>query len=430
MKINVVGGGLAGVEAAYYLLKKGYKVDMYEMRPIKMTGAHRTSNLAELVCSNSLRSNDLNNAIGLMKEELRILDSLIMNAAEYAKIPAGSALAVDREKFSNYIKTKLENFSNFRLYHKEIQSLNTNEYNIVATGPLTSDKLMNDLKKIIQKNFLHFYDAVSPIISSDSIDMNICYKKSRYDKGEGDYINCPMTKDEYENFYDLIINSEKTKEKDFERKVFEGCMPIEDMAKRGKETMLFGPLKPVGLEYNNIRPYAVIQLRQDDAASSMYNIVGFQTKLKFPDQKKIIRTIPGLKKAEILRYGVMHKNNYIESPKILINGYRLKNYPKIFIAGQLSGVEGYVESAGSGLCSAINLDNFISKKSYLTLPEETMLGAMSKYVSTENKSFVPMNANFGLFSQLSKKMKKKERRIYFSTRALKKIKEFKKKNII
>jgi methylenetetrahydrofolate--tRNA-(uracil-5-)-methyltransferase len=417
LKIRVIGAGLAGVEAAYYLLKKGYEVELYEMRPKVMTPAHRTGDFAELVCSNSLRSDDIFNGVGLLKHEMRQFDSITMKAAEVAQVPAGSSLAVDRTIFSQTIHSTLTAFKNLTIMDDVFSQIDENIPTIIATGPLTHDDLMTSLGSFFNKEFLHFFDAVSPILDGTTINMDVCYLKSRYDKGDADYINCPMDKETYLKFYDALMSSEKVEVKDFENNVFEGCMPVETMAERGIDTLRFGPLKPVGLEIDGERPYAVIQLRQDDVGKTMYNIVGFQTHLTWPAQKKLIQMIPGLEHASIIRYGVMHKNHYIHSTEVLNGGYQVKNQPNLFIAGQLSGVEGYVESAASGLNAAIQLDQYLQTGHVLPFPKDTMIGAMARYVSTSNRSFVPMNANFGLMDAIKTKMKKIDRKSFYVNRA-------------
>lgn len=417
MKIRVVGAGLAGVEAAYYLLKKGYEVDLYEMRPKVMTPAHRTGDFAELVCSNSLRSDDIFNGVGLLKYEMRLFDSITMKAAQVAQVPAGSSLAVDRTLFSETIKSTLRSFEKLSIIEDVFSQIDENIPTIIATGPLTHDDLMTSLGSMFNQEFLHFFDAVSPILDGNTIDMNVCYLKSRYDKGDADYINCPMDQETYLKFYEALMQSDKVEVKDFENNVFEGCMPVETMAERGIDTLRYGPLKPVGLEKDGERPYAVIQLRQDDVGKTMYNIVGFQTHLTWPAQKKLIQMIPGLEKANIIRYGVMHKNHYIHSTEVLNGGYQVKNKPNLFIAGQLSGVEGYVESAASGLNAAIQLDQYLTQKVIKPFPKDTMIGAMARYVSTPNRSFVPMNANFGLMDAIDIKMKKMDRKAFYVNRA-------------
>lgn len=424
--IKIIGAGLAGVEAAYYLAQKNHQVELYEMRPNKMTPAHQTGDFAELVCSNSLRSNDLHNAVGLLKHEMMRFDSLVMASAHHASVPAGSSLAVDRKLFSDFIKEKIENHPNIKVIRKEVTNIDKDQYTMIAAGPLASDDLSREIQKLLELDELHFFDAIAPIIDANSINMDIAYLKSRYDKGEAAYINCPMNEEEYQAFYDAIIHAKKVEIKDFENNVFEGCMPFEVMAERGRDTLLYGPMKPVGLEQEGKkRPYAVVQLRQDDAAKTMYNIVGFQTHLTWDEQKKIIRMIPGLEQANILRYGVMHRNTYIESPKVLNAAFQVEKYPKLFFAGQISGVEGYVESAASGLNAAIQMDLYIRNQLVKPFPKETMMGAMANYISTPNASFVPMNANLGLFPPLDFKHSKKMRKEFYAKRALDAIDLFK-----
>lgn len=410
--IKIIGAGLAGSEAAWYLANQGYKVKLYEMRPVKMTPAHQTSNFAELVCSNSLRSNDPYNAVGMLKNEMMAIGSLIMEAAYQKEVPAGSSLAVDRIGFSAYVTEKIKNHPNIEVIHEEVSDIDIDTYTIIASGPLTSDILSSKIQALFDAKQLHFYDAVAPIIDGETINYDIAYLKSRYDKGEAAYINCPMTKEQYNHFYDELMNAERATLKDFEVNVFEGCMPVEIMASRGRETLLFGPLKPVGLEHNDQKPYAVVQLRQDDAAHTLFNIVGFQTNLKWGEQKRIIRLIPGLENAEIVRYGVMHQNTYLESPNILNGCYQSIQYPKLFVAGQISGVEGYIESAASGLSAAYHLNRLLKGQEIKPFPRETMIGAMSYYISTPNKSFNPINANLGILPPLDKHKKAERKRLY------------------
>lgn len=410
--IKIIGAGLAGSEAAWYLANQGYKVKLYEMRPVKMTPAHQTSNFAELVCSNSLRSNDPYNAVGMLKNEMMAIGSLIMEAAYQKEVPAGSSLAVDRIGFSAYVTEKIKNHPNIEVIHEEVSDIDIDTYTIIASGPLTSDILSSKIQALFDAKQLHFYDAVAPIIDGETINYEIAYLKSRYDKGEAAYINCPMTKEQYNHFYDELMNAERATLKDFEVNVFEGCMPVEIMASRGRETLLFGPLKPVGLEHNDQKPYAVVQLRQDDAAHTLFNIVGFQTNLKWGEQKRIIRLIPGLENAEIVRYGVMHQNTYLESPNILNGCYQSIQYPKLFVAGQISGVEGYIESAASGLSAAYHLNRLLKGQEIKPFPRETMIGAMSYYISTPNKSFNPINANLGILPPLDKHKKAERKRLY------------------
>ncbi|MFK4005995.1 MULTISPECIES: FADH(2)-oxidizing methylenetetrahydrofolate--tRNA-(uracil(54)-C(5))-methyltransferase TrmFO [Bacillus] len=411
--VNVIGAGLAGSEAAWQIAKRGIKVNLYEMRPVKQTPAHHTDKFAELVCSNSLRANALTNAVGVLKEEMRHLDSAIIAAADESSVPAGGALAVDRHEFAANVTDRVKNHPNVTVFQEEVQSILEGP-TIIATGPLTSEALSKELKSLTGEEYLYFYDAAAPILEKDSIDMDKVYLKSRYDKGEAAYLNCPMTEEEFDRFYEALISAETVPLKEFEKEIFfEGCMPIEVMAKRGKKTMLFGPMKPVGLEdpKTGKRPYAVVQLRQDDAAGTLYNIVGFQTHLKWGDQKEVFRLIPGLEEAEIVRYGVMHRNTFINSPSLLRPTYQFKNRDDLFFAGQMTGVEGYVESAASGLVAGINAARFVKGEELVTLPEETAIGSMAYYItSTNKKSFQPMNANFGLLKDLGVRIKNKQER--------------------
>ena len=421
--VNVIGAGLAGVEASYYLANKGIKVKLYEMRPKNNTSAHKTDMFAELICSNSLRANSIDVAVGLLKEEMRMFDSITMEAAEKTSVPAGGSLAVDRVLFAKYITDKIKNHPNIEVINEEVTEI-PNGPTIICTGPLTSDKFSIKLKEYLDEKDFYFFDAVAPIIDADSIDYNKVYLKSRYDKGEAAYLNCPMTKEEFDKFYDCLINAECVEPHDFELKVFEGCMPFEVMAKRGRDTLLFGPMKPVGLEHNGVRPYAVVQLRKENTVGKTYNIVGFQTHLTFPSQREVIKLIPGLENANILRYGVMHRNTYINSPRLLNNAYQLKKNKDIFFAGQMTGVEGYVESAASGLVSAINMYRYINNQELLEFPLETMMGAMAHYISTPNDNFIPMNANYGIVPELNFKHSKKERKLLYGKRGIDKMKEF------
>jgi methylenetetrahydrofolate--tRNA-(uracil-5-)-methyltransferase len=431
MPVNVIGAGLAGSEAAWQIAKRGIKVNLFEMRPVRQTPAHHTDKFAELVCSNSLRANTLTNAVGVLKEEMRQLDSVIMSAADACSVPAGGALAVDRHEFAAHVTEKVKNHPNVTVFNEEVTDL-PEGITIVATGPLTSESLSEKIRKVTGEEHLYFYDAAAPIIEKDSIDMDKVYLKSRYDKGEAAYLNCPMTESEFNCFYEALISAETVPLKEFEKEIFfEGCMPIEVMASRGKKTMLFGPLKPVGLEdpKTGKRPYAVVQLRQDDAAGTLYNIVGFQTHLKWGPQKEVLQLIPGLENADIVRYGVMHRNTFINSPNVLKDTYQLKEHENLFFAGQMTGVEGYVESAASGLIAGINAAKIAKGESALVFPHETAIGSMARYITTANKNnFQPMNANFGLFPDLPKKVKgKKERNEQHATRALETIQNFVKK---
>ena len=375
--INVIGGGLAGSEAAYQIAKRGIKVRLYEMKPIKFSPAHSSENLAEIVCSNSLKSNLLTNACGLLKEELRRLDSLLIKCADETAVPAGQALAVDRDEFSKLVTKKIEENENIEIIKEEVTTI-PDGITIIATGPLTSDALSSEIAKLTGEEKLFFYDAAAPIVTKESIDMNNAFTADRYGKGDSDYINCPMTKEEYELFYDELINAEVTNKHEFEKgNLFEGCMPIEEMARRGSQTLTYGPLKPVGFDK---KYYAVVQLRQDNKEGTLYNLVGFQTNLKFGEQKRVFSMIPALKNAEFVRYGVMHRNTYINAPKLLDNTFNLKG-TKIFFAGQISGVEGYVESIASGMVAAINAVQMIEKKEKIVFSEETIIGALSTYIS-------------------------------------------------
>jgi methylenetetrahydrofolate--tRNA-(uracil-5-)-methyltransferase len=411
--VTVIGAGLAGSEATWQLAKRGITVDLYEMRPVKSTPAHHTDQFAELVCTNSLRANQLTNAVGLIKEEMRQLDSLILAAADHNAVPAGGALAVDREPFSAEITAQIQALPNVTIHHEEITALPTGP-TVVATGPLTSDSLATAIQNFTQSEGFYFYDAAAPILSKDSINFDKVYLKSRYDRGEAAYLNCPMNKDEFEAFYKALVTAETAETHGFEKEqFFEGCMPIEVMAKRGLKTMLFGPLKPVGLEdpHTGKQPYAVVQLRQDNAAGSLYNIVGFQTHLKWGAQKRVFQMIPGLEHAEFVRYGVMHRNSFMNSPKLLAPTYQTQQRPDLFFAGQMTGVEGYVESAASGLVAGVNAARLASGQEPVVFPTETALGAMAHYITHTNaRHFQPMNANFGLFKGLDKRIRDKQAR--------------------
>jgi len=411
-KVNVIGAGLAGAEASYQLAKRGFIIDLYEMKPDEYSPAHKDSHYAELVCSNSLRSNDLTNAAGLLKQELRLLNSLVIKVADECRVPAGGALAVDRKQFSKKITNTLNNNDNINIINKRIDQLDTTKPTIIATGPLTTNKLSKHLKYILGQDYLYFFDAAAPIVSADSIDLNNAFVADRYDKGSGDYLNCPLTKDQYYNFYTELINAKTATLKDFEQqKIFEGCMPIESLAKRGYKAMLFGPLKPVGLvnPKTNETYYAVIQLRKENTKSDLYNMVGFQTNLTFSEQKRVFGKVPALKNAEFVRYGVMHRNTFINAPSVLNKYYQLNKHSNIFIAGQLSGVEGYVESISSGLYSAINMANYLNNSPFITFKTDTAIGAMAKYIANANKNnFQPMNINWGIIDPLDEPMKNKK----------------------
>ena len=411
--VNVIGGGLAGCEAAYQIAKKGIKVKLYEMKPIKYSPAHSNQDLAEIVCSNSFKSNLLTNACGLLKEELRMLDSLLIRIADETAVPAGQALAVDREIFSKRVTEAIRNNPNIEIINEEVTEIPEDEITIIATGPLTSDKLFEEISRLIGGEKLHFYDAAAPIIEKDSIDMNIAFIGDRYGKGEADYINLPMNKEEYENFWNELVNAEIAHLHEFEkREIFEGCMPVEVMAKRGIDTLRYGPLKPVGFDdpRTGRRPYALVQLRQDNSTGTLYNMVGFQTNLKFGEQKRVFSMIPGLKNAEFIKYGVMHRNTFINSSKVLKANMQMREKDNIFFAGQITGVEGYVESIASGMIAGINVVRMIEGKDKFVLPTNTMLGALVNYVVTPNDKFQPMNANFGILPKLDCMIRDKQER--------------------
>ena len=410
--INVIGAGLAGSEAAYQIAKRGIPVKLYEMRGLKQTPQHKTDKFAELVCSNSLRGAAITNAVGLLKEEMRRLDSVIIKAAEYTQVPAGGALAVDREGFSDFVTKEVSNHPLVEVIREEITEIPQDELTIIATGPLTSDNLANKIREFNGADGFYFYDAAAPIIDANSINFDKVYKKSRYDKGEADYINCPMTKEEFQAFQEALISAEEAPLNSFEDlKVFEGCMPIEEMAKRGYKTMLFGPMKPVGLEYPEDykgprdgdfkTPYAVVQLRQDNASASLYNIVGFQTHLKWGEQKRVFQMIPGLENAEFVRYGVMHRNSYMDSPNLLKQTFQSRKQENLFFAGQMTGVEGYVESAASGLVAGINAAKLFNDEEVVIFPKITAIGSLPYYIThTDSKHFQPMNVTFGIVEEL------------------------------
>ena len=396
-KVNVIGGGLAGVEACYFLLKKGYEVHLFEKRPSKMTPAHVTPYFGELVCSNSLKSNRLDNACGLLKEEMRHMDSLTMKVASETSVPSGNALSVDRDEFARKITAILKDFPNLIIHKEDVETFN-DEPTIVATGPLTSEPLAKYLASLVGKESLFFFDASAPIVKKDSIDMSIAYKKARYDQGDDSYINCPFSIEQYDKFYDALINAEVAKVHEFDKAYFEGCMPIEVMAKSGKDTLRYGPMKPKGLQVEGREKFhAVIQLRQDNLHGDLYNIVGFQTNLTYSEQKRVFRMIPGLENAEFVRYGLMHRNTYICSPLALNENMSFKNKKNLFLAGQLTGVEGYVESAAMGILAAIYLDAYLNNKKLPDLPINTMLGSLHNYIiHGDVKNFSPMNANYGI----------------------------------
>ncbi len=412
--INIYGAGLAGCEAAWQAARRGVRVRLYEMKPQKYTPAHHAPEFAELVCSNSLRSDCTSNAVGLLKEEMRRMGSLIMEAADACRVPAGSALAVDRVLFSKYITQRICSCPNIEVVYAEADRVEDDAVNVIATGPLTSDAMATYISNTLECGKLHFFDAAAPIVDFSSINMDIAYFASRYDKGDADYINCPMEKEQYDAFYEALLSAEEATLKDFDKesqkdlKVFEGCMPVEVMARRGYDTLRYGPMKPVGLIDPRVgkEAYAVVQLRKENVEGTMFNLVGFQTHLTFGEQKRVFRMIPGLENAEFLRFGVMHRNTYLNSPGMLEPTYAMTTRPNLFFAGQMTGVEGYVESAGSGLVAGINAANRFQGQDPLVFPEETVLGAMGAYVSRGGVgSFVPMNANFGIVKPLGYRVK-------------------------
>lgn len=424
-KVNVIGAGLAGVEAVHQLIKRNIPVCLYEMRPQQTTGAHQTEYFAELVCSNSLRADGLNNAVGVLKQEMQMNDSIIMKFAREHAVPAGGSLAVDRLGFSKAITDFITNHSLVEVIHEEVKDIPQGP-TIIASGPLTSQSLSLAIAKLLDKDYFYFYDAAAPIIEKDSIDFSIAYFKSRYDKGEAEYINCPMTKEQFDSFYHELIHAEVVKPHDHEEKFFEGCMPFEEIARRGEQTLLFGPMKPVGLELENgKRPYAVVQLRQDNAIGSLYNIVGFQTHLKWGEQERIIHMIPGLENAKIVRYGVMHRNSFICSPKYLRQTYQFVDRDDLFFAGQMTGVEGYVESAQSGMVAGMNMARYLENKDLYVFPRETVMGALAYYITHGSATdFQPMKANFGILPDLEFKVKKKEKKMAYASRAIKSMEDF------
>lgn len=431
MEVRVIGGGLAGCEAAWQLANRGIDVVLYDMKPKKFSPAHSLDTLCELVCSNSLRSDRLENAVGLLKEEMRRLGSVVMESADETAVPAGGALAVDRTLFSKTVTEKIKNHEKIRVVTEEITEIDPDVYTIIASGPLTSDSLYENIREFLGDKYLHFFDAAAPIVTLESLDMTKAYRASRYGKGTDDYINCPMNKEEYERFYENLISAETAEVHGAdEGTVFEGCMPVETMAKRGKETLLFGPLKPVGLEnpYTGELPHAVVQLRQDNKDGTLFNIVGFQTHLKFGEQKRVFSLIPGLENAEFVRYGVMHRNTFINSPALLNKYYQVKKNPKIFFAGQITGVEGYVESASSGMCAGINMANMLLGKEMVDFTTLTATGGLANYISGGSLgTFQPMNVTFGIIDPLGKKIRKKaEKNAAISKRALEKTEEIKK----
>ena len=424
-KVNVIGAGLAGVEAVHQLIKQGIPVRLYEMRPVKMTDAHESEYFAELVCSNSLRADGLGNAVGVLKEEMRMNESIIMKFAEEHRVPAGGSLAVDRIGFSKAVTEYISTHPLVEVIHEEVHSIPLGP-TIIASGPLTSEPLSRSIQDLLNEDYFYFYDAAAPIVTKESINFEIAYYKSRYDKGDAEYINCPMTVEQFDLFYDALMNAEVVKPKDYEEKFFEGCMPFEEMARRGKQTLLFGPMKPVGLEKDGgKRSHAVVQLRQDNAVGTLYNIVGFQTHLKWPEQDRIIHMIPGLENAKIVRYGVMHRNCFICSPRYLKPTYQFIEREDLFFAGQMTGVEGYVESAQSGMVAGMNMVRYLHNQELLVFPRETVMGSLAYYITHgDETNFQPMKANFGILPDLAIRVKKKERKDAYATRAIKKMKEF------
>lgn len=421
MKVKIIGGGFAGCEASYQLLKRGAEVTMAEMKPLKKTAAHKLDTLCEVVCSNSFKSADLSTASGVLKAEMEMLDSLVLKVAKECSVPAGNALAVDRNAFSRLMTERLESFSNFHRVAEVTSTLDTDGYDcvIVATGPLTDDALIPAMQQIFGNDFLYFFDAVAPIVTAESVDYDSAFEASRYGKGSADYLNCPLNKQEYQNFYRELVNAETVELRDFENNVFEGCMPIEVMAKRGEDTMRFGPLKPVGLrdERKDEKPYAVLQLRKENVQGTLYNLVGFQTNLKFGEQKRVFSLIPALAEAEFVRYGVMHRNTYINAPKFLNECFQLKSNPKLFFAGQLTGVEGYMESALSGLVAGLQAHRLFNGLQPLNFTTKTITGALCAHVATDFGVYSPMNSNFGILDSLHE-VKKSERKEAYAKRAV------------
>ena len=425
-RVNVIGAGLAGVEAVNQLVRAGIPVNLYEMRPVKSTDAHKTEFFAELVCSNSLRADGLKNAVGVLKEEMTMNHSLIIEYARKHAVPAGGSLAVDRFGFSEDITNYIKNHPLVNVINEEVTKIPEGP-TIIASGPLTSDGLSKEIAKLLgMEEYFYFYDAAAPIVEKDSINFDIAYYKSRYDKGDAEYINCPMSKEQFDAFYDALINAETVKPHDYEEKFFEGCMPFEEMARRGKQTLLFGPMKPVGLEKDGgKRDEAVVQLRQDNAVGSLYNIVGFQTHLKWGEQDRIIHMIPGLENAKIVRYGVMHRNCFLNSPMFLKPTYQYKDREDLFFAGQMTGVEGYVESAQSGMVAGMNMVRYLKDEEPIVFPRQTVMGSLAYYITHASKTdFQPMKANFGILPDLEFKVKKKEKKDAYAKRAIDKMKAF------
>lgn len=429
-KFNVIGAGLAGCEAAWQIAQRGGKVRLHEMKPQKKSQAHHIDTFAELVCSNSFRSNSLENAVGLLKEELRRMDSLIIHCADKTSVPAGGALAVDREAFSSLVTDMINKHKNIEIIYGEVQTIPQGGITIIATGPLTSDVLSVEISKLVGDESLYFFDAAAPIVKKDSINMEKAFAASRYNKGSDDYINCPMNKEEYTKFYNALISAETAEVKDFDKRlIFEGCMPVEIMAARGIDTLRYGPMKPVGIinPHTGTKPYAVVQLRQDNFEGTLFNIVGFQTRLKWSEQKKVFSMIPGLENAEFVRFGVMHRNTFINSPVLLMPTYRMRKYENIYFAGQITGVEGYVESTASGLVAGINAYADAYGKKPVVFPKSTAIGALANYISTSSiGDFQPININYGIIEQpINRIRNKRERYKFISKRALELIDSFK-----
>lgn len=433
-QIHIIGAGLAGCECANALAQSGIKVKLYEMKPHKKSAAHKTVDFAELVCSNSLKADRLASASGMLKAEMHLLDSIVLEAAKLSRVPAGGALAVDRNKFSEFITRKIKANPNIEVISGEVTEIPSDGIVVIATGPLTSDGMTTAISRLCGDNLLNFYDAAAPIVTYDSIDTNKTFFAARYDRGDADYINCPFDRDEYEAFVDELCGADAVELKEFEKqyfRVYEGCMPIEVLAKRGRESLRFGPLKPVGLTdpRTERRPYAVVQLRKENDGGTLYNLVGFQTNLKFPEQKRVFSMIPGLSNAEFVRYGVMHRNTFIDSPRLLDSSFRLRSTPRIFFAGQITGVEGYVESAAVGLLTGRNIKRLLEGKECLRLPVDSMLGALSGYISDSSiKSFQPMGANMGILPPLDERIKDKLKR--YERTAQRGLKSFKESLIV
>lgn len=425
--VKIIGAGLAGTEAALFLANRGIKVKLYEMRPLVKTQAHQTNGFAELVCSNSLKTKDEYKASGLLKKEMELLDSQIIKAAYESEIEAGQSLNVDRVKFSEILTNLVKENKNIEVIYDEVYEINKDEITIIATGPLTSNKLKKYLEELFSNTNLFFFDGIAPIVEKSSLDLDIIYYKSRYDKGSAKYLNIPLNKDQYLNLVEMLKTLPQHAPKDFEKHVYESCMPVEAMAKRGVDVLRYGPLKPIGLDKDkNNKAYAVIQLRPDDNKESIYNLVGFQTSLTYDSQKQILKSLPGMKNCIIYRYGSIHENFYLQSPKILDKGFQAKDYKNLFFAGQITGVEGYLESASSGLACAISVYNYIKNNNVLVLPSETIIGELADYITLANKDFKPMNSNFGLFLEVS--LRKSEKGIFYNNRSIEKIKKFKEEN--